>query len=159
MTMRTGRPTSIAGVTNTFKDAVIDKCCEHNCKLGLGGISNCAILKGEKITTKQKMCDCIIIHDIAPPRIVLVELKSSGVKVEQIVEKFKNGVQFLLQTDFNVIGDQESNINMLLLVKRRVPRAFYTRVRAQKLKIKGKKHSITTLRCGVNLVDVYKELA
>lgn len=146
-------------LNNIFKDAAIDKCCERKCKLGLRGISNYSILKGEKIASGQKMCDCVIIHDVSPPRIILVELKSGGIRFEQIVEKFENGLQLLAQTDRTVQEKQTYNVKMLLLVKRRQPKTFYTRIRAHKLEMKGRKHSIITLRCGAELVNVYRELA
>lgn len=141
-----------------FGKAVINKCCEKNCKLGLEGIFNYVVMKGEKVT-RQKICDCIIVHDASPPRIILVELKSGGVRFEQVIEKFTNGLHLMLQFDRAIFGNRRYNVNMLLLVKRRLPRTFYSRIRSHKFKLRGEKYSIMTLRCGEDLVDMYKKLA
>ena len=159
MTAQSKQSTGIvAYLSNVFKNAIIDRCCERNCRLGLAGLSNCVVLKGEKIAKDRKMCDCIVIHSVSPPRIILVELKSGGVRAEHVIEKFENALQFLSQAEHNLHGNQVYNVNMLLLIKRRLPRTFYTRLRAQKFNMKGKKHSIMTLRCGAGLVDLYTEL-
>ena len=156
MTARSRQPAAPALFPNNkFGKAVVNDCCERRCKLGMAGISNYVILKGEKAMPGQKTCDCIVIHDTSPPRIVFVELKSGGVKSMQVIEKFSNALEFF---SHNVIKDRAYSITMLLLVKRRLPKAFYTVIRNHGFKLKGKKHYIITLPCGKKLADVYKEL-
>ena len=156
MTAKSEQPAApVLLVNDKFGKAVINGCCERRCKLGLVGISNYIILKGEKAMPGQKTCDCVVIHGTSPPRIVFVELKSGGVKSKQVIDKFSNALEFF---SHNVIKDRAYDISMLLLVKRRLPKTFYTVIREHGFKLKGKKYYIITLPCGKELADVYKEL-
>lgn len=145
-------------VNDAFNNAIMDNCCEQNCKLGLAEISNFVALKGEKIVKKQKICDCIIIHNTTPPQIVFVELKSGGVKPTQIIKKFSNALQLMVQSDDSMFKNQECRVIMLLLVKRRLSKTLRTILRSHRFRLKGKSHFIITSHCGRELVDVYKEL-
>ena len=46
-------------------EAIKKDCSENNCCLGLRGLSNCTILKGEIVLPDKKACDCIIFHNEA----------------------------------------------------------------------------------------------
>ena len=45
------------------------------------GISNYAVLKGEDVVKDNKVCDCILIHDTDPPRVLLIDPKSGNIKI------------------------------------------------------------------------------
>ena len=145
-------------VNNALSEAVMGDCCERKCKLGLVGISDFAVLKGEKVVKKQKICDCIIIQNTTPPRIVLVELKSGGVKPNQVINKFSNALQLISEFNSVLFNNQECRVMMLLLVKRRLSKTLRTIIRSHGFKLKGKRHFIITSHCGRELADVYKEL-
>ena len=87
-----GKPSRLAIL---FGGAVQERCSENNCCLGLSGLSNYTILKGESILPDEKVCDCIIFHDDAVPHIVIVELKRGLVRSGQVQEKFENTLELV----------------------------------------------------------------
>ena len=145
-------------VRDALSEAVMSGCCERKCKLGLVGISNFVVLKGEKVVKKQNNCDYIIIQNTTPPQIVLVELKSGGVKHDQVIKKFSNTLQWISEFNSVRFNNQEYRVTMLLLVKRRLSKTLRTIIRSHGFKLKGKRHFIITSHCGLELADVYKEL-
>ena len=50
-------------IKNNFANAIVRRCSERNCKLGLNGLSNYIILKGERVCQNRKICDCIIFAE------------------------------------------------------------------------------------------------
>ena len=144
-------------VRDALSEAVMDGGCERKCKLGLAGISSFAVLKGEKVVKKQKICDCIIIQNTTPPQIALVELKGGGVKPNQVIKKFSNALEWIAEFNSVLSSNQECRVTMLLLVKRRLSKTLRTIIRSHGFKLKGKRHFIITSHCGLELADVYKE--
>lgn len=134
-------------------------CCEHGCRLGLGGIRDCVVLKGEDIVEGGRICDCVIIHATKPPRVVLVELKSGGAKLGQVFEKFSNAVGLLSRIEQDVFVGGEYDATMLLLVGRRRRKSLYAMCATREFTIGGKRRSILVIPCGTHLADVYKMLA
>lgn len=144
-----------------FRGAERRGCCEHGCRLGLGGIRGCTVLKGEDIAEGggERICECVIIHATKPPRVVLVELKSGGAKLDQVFEKFSNAVGLLSKIKQDVFVGEEYDVTMLLLVGRRRRRSLYAMCGTREFTIGGKRRSILVLPCGTHLADVYKKLA
>lgn len=141
-----------------FGTAVRKNCCEHGCRLGLAGISNYAVLKGEDVVKDGKVCDCIMIHDTDPPRVLLIELKSGNIKIGQVIEKFLGGIDIIPQVERYILGNKRYQISLLVLTKRRMRKSFYKFWRSHRLKINGKRHSVQILKCGVELASVYDDL-
>lgn len=133
-------------------------CCERGCRLSLAGIPNCTVLKGEDIAEGKRICDCIIIHASTPPRVVLVELKSGGVKPSQVFEKFSNAVDIVTRVEHSLFAGEKYDASILLLIGRRRRKSLYATCRAREFVIGGKKRSVQVLPCGVQLADVYKML-
>ena len=142
-----------------FGGAVRQSCRDQGCGLGLGGLSDYIVLKGEDVLRGKKMCDCIIIHAVSPPRVVLVELKSGGVKQGQTLEKFSNAVDFLAQTEQDLFAGARYGVIMLLLIKRRKRKSFYAMWRTRQFVTGGKKRSVMTMPCGTRLADIYSMLS
>lgn len=91
MTALRPRPGRIVPRVRLLFDASLrDRCSERSCCLGLRGISRHVVLRGESVAHGRKMCDCIVLHDAAVPRIVFVELKSGLFHIGQVLEKFTN---------------------------------------------------------------------
>lgn len=82
-----------------FDKAIRTRCSENKCCLGLRGLSDYTILKGELVLPNKKACDCIIFHDGLVPHVVLVELKRGLVRSGHVEEKFKNTLEWLSKTE------------------------------------------------------------
>ena len=134
-------------------------CCERGCRLVLGGITGCVVLKGEDVAGDRRICDCVIIHAAIPPRVVLVELKSGGAKPGQIFEKFSNAADLVTQMGRRLFDGEEYDVGILLLVGRRRRKSLYKTCRAREFVVGGKKRAVQVLPCGTHLADVYKTLA
>lgn len=138
-----------------FGGAVQDRCSENNCCLGLRGISNYTILKGESILPDEKVCDCIIFHDDAVPHIVIVELKRGLVRSGQVQEKFKNTLELVSKIREQVGGLADYRIVLLLLHGRGIPKSAHVDLRACTFKSRGRRHSLQILPCNAQLADLY----
>ena len=134
-------------------------CCERGCRLVLGGITDCVVLKGEDIVGDRRICDCVIIHAGIPLRVLLVELKSGGAKPSQIFEKFSNAADLVSQMGRRLFDGEEYDVGILLLVGRRRRQSLYDTCRTREFVVGGKKHAVQVLPCGTHLADVYKTLA
>lgn len=75
----------LAKLSKKYNHAVIPSCCEQGCTLKLQGLRNYVILKGEKITSTEKICDCLIFHKKKNPR-----RSFSGIKKQFHRYKFHN---------------------------------------------------------------------
>jgi hypothetical protein len=81
-------------IRERFGNSAIKHCKEKGCNLNLENIRNHIILKGEKICRNRKICDCIIfIERNGKIIVVIVELKSRTVHVNEVVEKLQNALQ------------------------------------------------------------------
>lgn len=156
----TSRPGALRRrVRAAFGGAERRGCRERGCALGLGGIPNCTVLKGEEIAEGRRVCDCVIIHAATPPRLVLVELKSGGAKPGQVFEKFSNAVDLVSRMERDIFAGEKYDASILLLVGRRRRRSLYATCRAREFVVGGKRCSVQVLPCGTHLDDVYKMLA
>ena len=139
-----------------FEDAVQERCAENNCCLGLHGLSNYIILKGENILPDKKACDCVIFHDSAVPHIVIVELKRGRVKSGQIQEKFESTLNWLSKIEEELCARVDCKIILLLLHGRGISKAAHVDLRAHAFKSsKGRRHSLQILPCNAQLADLY----
>jgi hypothetical protein len=79
-----------AYVAKSLKHAKAKRCCEAGCELGLAELPLYVLLKGEKLVTDRKMCDCVIFVDKRPVLTALVELRSKTTHVDVVIEKLAN---------------------------------------------------------------------
>lgn len=139
-----------------FEGAVQERCAENNCCLGLRGLSNYIILKGENILPDKKACDCIVFHDGAVPHIVVVELKRGLVGSGQIQEKFENTLSWLSKVEEEFCARGDCRIILLLLHGRGISKAAHVDLRAHVFKSsKGRRHSLQILPCNAQVADLY----
>ena len=110
--------------------AVLARCSERGCCLGLRGMSGCIVVKGEKVLPNKKACDCIIFHGLPVPRVVLVELKSGFVNSGQIEEKFENTLEWMLGSAEGILGRPDYRIGLLLLYGRGISKSYYSMLRS-----------------------------
>lgn len=141
-----------------FESSVRDRCSEHNCCLGLQGIADYTVLRGESVVSGGKMCDCVIFHDTVVPRILFVELKSGLFRTGQVVEKFTNALDWLSSVKKDVFGRVDYKVTLLLLHKRRVPRPQYSALRKYPFRQGGRRHSLRVLPCSAQLAALYKKM-
>ena len=146
-------------VRRLFGASVQNRCSERRCCLGLYGIRGCVILRGEDVASGKKMCDCIVFHDAAVPRVVLVELKSGLFHTMQVVEKFTNALEWLSSVEGEIFGSDDYRITLLLLHKRRVPRTYHSILRSYPFRLGGRRHSLRVLRCNTQLSELYKKMS
>lgn len=105
MTALRPRPGRIVPRVRLLFDASLrDRCSERSCCLGLRGISRHVVLRGESVAPGRKVCDCIVLHDAAVPRIVFVELKSGLFHIGQVLEKFTNALDWLSGAEESIFG-------------------------------------------------------
>lgn len=141
-----------------FKASVVKRCSEQGCCLGLQGISNYTMLRGEGVVSSGRMCDCVILHDTVVPRIVFVELKSGLFRTGQIIEKFTNALDWFSSVKKEIFGVVDYKVTLLLLHKRRIPRMEYSTLRNHPFRQGGRRHSLQMLPCNAQLSTLYKKM-
>lgn len=144
-------------IRDVFECAVHTTCCERGCRLGLTGIFNYVVIKGEDVSKNNRACDCIVIHGADPLRVTLVELKSGNVKNTQVMEKFLSSADIIPRLKRDVFGSKKYKLQLLLLIKHRKRRSFYRFWRTHKFKIMGERCSLRVLPCGSKLADTYND--
>ena len=107
----------------------------------------------------KKMCGCIVFHDAAVPRVVLVELKGGLSHTMQVVEKFTNVLEWLSSVEGAIFGSDDYRITLLLLHKRRVPRTHHSILRSHPFRLGGRRHLLRVLRCNTQLSELYKKMS
>lgn len=157
MIARTARPPGALSMKlrTLFHDAVRARCSENNCCLGLRGLSDYIILKGESILPRTKVCDCIIFHNLEVPTVILVELKRGLVHPGEIEEKFKNTLEWVSRTDKILPSLSDCQVVLVLLHGRGISKSDNAALRALPFRSKGKKHPLQVLPCSAQLADLY----
>lgn len=61
-------------IRSKHRSSLVSSCCEQGCTLDMKGMKDFVILKGEKISDKERMCDCIIFDGKNGVSVSLVEL-------------------------------------------------------------------------------------
>lgn len=159
MTALRPRPGRIVPRVRLLFDASLrDRCSERSCCLGLRGISRHVVLRGESVAPGRKMCDCIVLHDAAVPRIVFVELKSGLFHIGQVLEKFTNALDWLSGAEESIFGKGDYRVTLPLLHKRRISKTYHSTLRNHRFRLGGRKHSLRVLRCGEQLATLYERM-
>lgn len=144
-----------AQLQTLFRNAVRARCSENNCCLGLRGLSDYVILKGESILPRTKVCDCIIFHNLEAPHVILVELKRGLVHPREIEEKFKNALEWVSKIDVRLQSLADYQVVLVLLHGRGISKSDNAALRALPFKSKGRKHPLQILSCNAQLADLY----
>ncbi len=154
-------------VAEHFPDALIKKCSESSCSLGLRNIPRRVLVKGEVIVallskknaSDKKACDCIVfVHMDSSLYCFLVELKNKDVAPRNVHEKFVNTVSALSQICQKCTIDFSfDNVFPLVLSKKLNP---LVKMRLAKLPVHYKdfKYFISTKRCDCQLETLLPRL-
>lgn len=146
-------------IIDNYKNALVNKCKESNCLLRLDGLNNYFILKGEKICSNYRVCDCIIFIIKNNLFIVgLVELKSKTIHADEIREKLINCSK-IASDILGKIGYKQFNLKFIhiVLFKGGISKSEYKVLTKNRLKINGIKHNIVLKKCGVKFIDLIKD--
>ena len=145
-------------IKNNFSNAIRVSCRERRCKLSLNGLSNHVVLKGEKICTDRKICDCIVFAIDNCVIIGIVELKSKDIHASEIVKKLTNGSEIAL----NILERCKSNYMKFefyhLVLWKSCDPTEYEVITSRRIIIRGKKHKIIPKRCGSSFSEIISKL-
>lgn len=85
----------IRTIKRNYEHALERECCEHGVRIRIQKHPCTAILRGEKLMSRPspKICDCIVFRG---NRSFLIELKSTHLDYESIVEQFRSGYRKLV---------------------------------------------------------------
>jgi hypothetical protein len=147
----------ISCVRDRFSSAVVQECSERGCSLDLAGLSNIVVLKGERIHSDRKMCDCVIFAEKGRRAIIcVVELKSRFADAEEVVEKLGNG----LKASLEILGEccKAPNPSLYPIVLAKGWRGPEHRIlRSRRVELMGKRHRIILGRCGASLSRIISD--
>jgi hypothetical protein len=133
-------------------------CSDRGCTFKLDGLPKRFVLKGEKISTDSKICDCIVFVVQNGLFIGIVELKGRTVHASEVREKLANGIEIALQIfDRCTTNLPKFQIYALVLAKS-WDISQYEVLTSRTLTVRGKKHGILPKRCGVSFSEVISSL-
>ena len=151
-------------IDKAYRFAKQHECCENDCSLNLGSLSNYTILKGEKLARSMrkhtKMCDCLIFISKNKLIILLVELKhTTNLDDTEISGKFETGVAIVNQVLKEQKVSQTPKIFPILLSKSLSSSlATYALVTNIRVCINGQKKSLRCKECNCSLNDILPQL-
>ena len=126
-------------------------CCNERCNIRISDQKNSVMLKGELLSSGEKMCDCIVFRN--DKKIVLIELKSSSLNVGKIIEKFENSGKRSLSIATSIESKSKFTLFFVLLAKNYSNYSAHDRLRRSRLRINGGRYMIQLGRCGSSLKD------
>lgn len=141
-----------------YTDAIIQNCSEKSCRLRLDNLCNYIILKGEKIHTQKKICDCILFWIEKDLIIIgLIELKSRITHVNDAVKKLENGTIAALSILEECKNRMKYKIFHIIMSKK-IDSPEISMIRTRKIIFEGKKYDIIYKRCGASFYDIFIRL-
>ena len=140
-------------IRKKYSKYIKNECKEHGCMVDLGKISDAIILDGDElIGSKSRSCDCIIFDMRNGLHISIIELKSTYVKSDEVIDKFTKTKEQVM----NIMNEFHYNgqffITLTLLIKSDF-RNFSARFlfRGATLSIRDKVCKINLEKCGYNI--------
>jgi len=118
------------------------------CMLRLNGLSNYAVLNGERICKNRRICDCIIFTE--GNIIGIAELKSKTTHSSEIEEKLTNGSKIALNILEECSGNDIKFEFYHLVLAKRWHSSEYRIITSRKIIVRGKRYNIIPKRCGVS---------
>lgn len=142
------------GIKRDFAHALRARCSENRCTLGLAGLRERVILKGDDIHQDRKMCDCIV--SIVDDSIIvgIVELKSKTVHASEIMDKLANSSEVALKIIEKYAANHIKPEFHHLVLSLSQPRGIELKKIKKGIRVRGKKHEIISRRCGTSFSDV-----
>lgn len=138
-------------VKEAYEYAVKPTCCEGTCKLRFNMKEKYVILKGEKLVSQGKICDCIIFQNDGT--IVMVELKSHSLDVSSIVKQLTNGGNKAAKIAIEA-GTNEFNLYFILMAKSFGNYSATSRLNFQTVKVGNKTYPIHRSECNKTMNDI-----
>ena len=120
--------------------------------MNMKGTTDFVILKGEKLSATERMCDCIIFHGKSEVSTSLVELKGKTLRASQVIQKLNNGGKWakkILEQD----GLQVGRVTAVVLAKRFHIHEYQV-LRTSQILIGSTRYRIATRPCGTCLKDI-----
>ena len=141
-----------------YADAMVCRCREHKCTIKVDVSEPHPIFKGENITTRGPVCDCIIFNRPGRITISLIELKSSSIDAEQIRSKFeRSGSVALKMLKSTHIGTRPTLI-CVLAAKSYRQWIQHERLKNIKIRIDQKEYPIRLFQCGESLKEIQADI-
>ena len=116
------------------------------------GMKDFVILKGEKISDKERMCDCIIFDGKNDVSVSLVELKCRMSHAPKIAQKLNNGgkrAEDILEQE----GLRVGTVTVAILA-RWFHRQDFAILKGLSVAVNGRKYRIHACRCGTSLKSI-----
>ena len=144
-----------------LEDKIVNSCTERGskCKLKLDGMNKHIILKGERLCSDQKICDCFVFAKEVDLEIVaLVELKSRSAHASEVEEKLANSLERAIEI-LDDCGVSVKDVRRSLIVLAKNWRtAEHKKIRRSAIKIRGIKEGIIAEKCDNSLRDIISRL-
>jgi hypothetical protein len=148
-------------IKSDFAHASKRRCSERGCTLGLGGLGNHLVLKGEELCPDRQsrrlpMCDCIIFVADGSIIIGIVELKSKTADPGQIEKKLANSSRIALDILGKYLDSRIEPVLYHIVLCKGWRTAEHRAITSRKIKVRGRseKYNIITDHCGVSLSTV-----
>lgn len=105
----------IRTIRRDYGHALERECCEHGVRIRVQKHPCTAILRGERLVSRPapKICDCIVLRDNSS---FLIELKSTHLDYESIVEQFRSGYRKLVCI-LRSVSKKPSDVFFVLVAK------------------------------------------
>lgn len=145
----------IKAIKNTFADSLIRKCEEKGCKLRVNKLKHYVILKGEKICSNRKMCDCIIFTEKKNRIIIgIVELRSKTIHANEIKEKLDNGSKVAMNILERCCSSKLEFDFYHVVLSKKWKTSEYKVITNKNIDFKGKRYKILPKRCGCSFYEI-----
>ena len=140
-------------IRKKYSECIKNECKEHGCMVDFGNISDATILDGDElIGSRSKSCDCIIFDMRNGLHISIIELKSTRIKSDEIIEKFTKTIEHLMDIMNQFHYNGQFFITLTLLIKHNF-QDFSQRflIRKPTLRIRDKECKINLEKCGYGI--------
>ena len=143
-------------VKKQFVNAITRSCEEKGCKLGLENLNeDYIVVKGEKVTKSEKICDCIIF--INDKILSVVELKSKRVHARDIIDKLTSSLSISLKILKDASNKTKRQVEFdvyLLVLSKHWSTSEYRILSKSRVVVEGKKYYLILKRCGIDLSQI-----
>lgn len=137
-----------------FPNATVLQCAESGCRLGLKGLPDRVVFKGELLEPKAKICDCIIVAAVNAACVVsIAELKGRTTHASEIAEKLQRGTDYAIRilAASEVMPDHWCHI---VLAKRWDTSEWQTLTKKHSIRVGSRRYPIIPRRCGEELTMI-----
>jgi hypothetical protein len=136
-------------IGNKFANAIIGCCQEMGCELKINNLNNYIVLKGEKVCSNSKICDCLLFAEDSNCIIIgVVELKRKDIHANEIIEKLCNGLITVLDILVKCCSNNIKYDCYPILLYKNIRPPEYEIITSKKIKAKGKEYKIRPAQCG-----------